>query len=218
MFPLILGLLSVLGYGDAGRRARRRPRCRRSSGSSRATRTPSSQTCSLVQQNSRRCSASSASSGCSGAGAASSPMEFSLGVVIGVRQRSFLRQRAMALAMTILFVVALVITVSVNSLIALPGVVGFRTAGGAPGLVRFMLAIFAGPQPHPSGCANSGPGSSSPARRWRSSHCSGRCTPHFSKALTYGKTFRAGLRARELAVLPGRVHPARRRRQPPARR
>ena len=48
-------------------------------------------------------------------------MEFSLGVVIGVRQRNFLRQRAMALVMTFLFVVALVATVAANSLVALPG-------------------------------------------------------------------------------------------------
>ena len=38
-------------------------------------------------------------------------MEFSLGVVVGVRQRNFLRQRAMALVMTLLFVLALVATV-----------------------------------------------------------------------------------------------------------
>src|ERR1700730_4041374 len=50
-------------------------------------------------------------------------MEFALGVVVGVRQRSFLRQRAMALVMTVLFVVALVVTIGVNSLIVLPGAV-----------------------------------------------------------------------------------------------
>ena len=49
-------------------------------------------------------------------------MEFALGVVVGVRQRSFLRQRAMAIVMTVLFVLALVVTIGVNSLIVLPGV------------------------------------------------------------------------------------------------
>ena len=52
-------------------------------------------------------------------------MEFSLGIIIGARQRSFLRQRAMALGMTILFVVSLVASIGVNALIALPGVVWF---------------------------------------------------------------------------------------------
>lgn len=70
-------------------------------------------------------------------------MEFSLGVVVGVRQRSFLRQRAMALVMTIIFVVAVVATIGVNSLIALPGIIwGFEPAVGLAVWCLFMLAIY----------------------------------------------------------------------------
>jgi membrane protein len=70
-------------------------------------------------------------------------MEFSLGMIIGARQRSFLRQRAMALAMTILFVVSLVTTVGINSLIALPGVVKFvEPLIGLVVWFVFMLAVY----------------------------------------------------------------------------
>jgi membrane protein len=70
-------------------------------------------------------------------------MEFSLGMVIGTRQRPFLRQRGMALVMTILFVVAMVTTVGVSVLIALPGV-GWLIEP-IVGLIvwyAFMLAIY----------------------------------------------------------------------------
>jgi membrane protein len=70
-------------------------------------------------------------------------MEFSLGVVIGVRQRGFLRQRAMALVMTVLFIFVVVATVAVNSLIALPGVIwGFEPLVGLGLWCLFMLAIY----------------------------------------------------------------------------
>ncbi len=70
-------------------------------------------------------------------------MEFALGKVIGARQRSFFRQRAMALAMTILFVVSLVVTVGVNSLIAIPGMVWFfEPLAGLLVWFAFMLAVY----------------------------------------------------------------------------
>jgi membrane protein len=70
-------------------------------------------------------------------------MEFSLGVVIGVRQRNFLRQRAMALVMTFLFVVALVATVAANSLVALPGSIwGLEPLVGLIVWCLLMLAIY----------------------------------------------------------------------------
>ena len=70
-------------------------------------------------------------------------MEFSLGIVIGVPQRSFIRQRAMALVMTILFVVALVVTVGLNSLIVLPGVIWvFEPFAGLVVWCALMLAIY----------------------------------------------------------------------------
>jgi membrane protein len=69
-------------------------------------------------------------------------MEFSLGVMVGVRQRSFLRQRAMALVMTVLFVVALVLAIGI-SLIPLPGVTWlFEPVVGLVVWFAFMLAIY----------------------------------------------------------------------------
>ena len=70
-------------------------------------------------------------------------MEFSLGVIVGVRQRNFLRQRAMALVMTILFVVALVATVAANSLVVLPGSIwGLEPLVGLIVWCLLMLAIY----------------------------------------------------------------------------
>jgi membrane protein len=70
-------------------------------------------------------------------------MEFSLGMVIGTRQRPFLRQRGMALVMTILFVVSMVTTVGVNSLIALPGLGWlFEPVVGLIVWYAFMLAVY----------------------------------------------------------------------------
>jgi membrane protein len=70
-------------------------------------------------------------------------MEFSLGLIIGAGQRGFVRQRAMALAMTIVFVVSLVITIGVTLLIALPGVVWFfEPVVGLLVWLAFMLAVY----------------------------------------------------------------------------
>jgi membrane protein len=70
-------------------------------------------------------------------------MEFALGMVIGARQRSFLRQRGMALVLTILFVVSLVVTVGVNSLVALPGLGKlFEPVIGLLVWYAFMLAVY----------------------------------------------------------------------------
>jgi membrane protein len=70
-------------------------------------------------------------------------MEFSLGKVVGVGQRSFLRQRAMALVMTFVFVVALVATIGVNALIALPGLgFVFEPLIGLLVWFAFMLAVY----------------------------------------------------------------------------
>jgi membrane protein len=70
-------------------------------------------------------------------------MEFSLGMVIGTRQRPFLRQRGMALVMTILFPVSLVTAVGVTSLIALPGAGWlFEPVAGLIVWYAFMLAVY----------------------------------------------------------------------------
>jgi len=70
-------------------------------------------------------------------------MEFSLGMVIGARQRSFVRQRGMAFVMTLLFAVALVASVGVNALIALPGPgFLFEPVIGLAVWFTFMLAVY----------------------------------------------------------------------------
>jgi membrane protein len=70
-------------------------------------------------------------------------MEFSLGMVIGTRQRPFLRQRGMALVMTVLFGVSILATVGVNSLIALPGLGWlFEPVAGLLVWYAFMLAVY----------------------------------------------------------------------------
>jgi membrane protein len=70
-------------------------------------------------------------------------MEFSLGKVIGTRQRSFFRQRGMALVMTILFVVSLVTTVGVNSLVNVGGLGWlFEPVLGLIVWFAFMLAVY----------------------------------------------------------------------------
>jgi membrane protein len=70
-------------------------------------------------------------------------LEFVLGKIVGAQQRAFLRQRAMALAMTAVFVVAIVLAVFVNALAGLVKSVPF--AGpviGAVVWVAFMLTIY----------------------------------------------------------------------------
>jgi membrane protein len=70
-------------------------------------------------------------------------MEFSLGMVIGSRQRSFFRQRGMALVMTIFFAIALVVTIGVNSLVALPGLGWlFEPVVGLVVWYVFMLTVY----------------------------------------------------------------------------
>jgi membrane protein len=143
MFPLILGLLSVLGYAtqSAGARA--------SALSAILGFFPGDSHAELktlfnsVQQNSGLLGIVSVVGLLWSGSSLFTGMEFSLGVVVGVRQRGFLRQRAMALVMTILFVVALVATIGVNSLISLPGIIwGFEPAVGLAVWCLLMLAIY----------------------------------------------------------------------------
>lgn len=70
-------------------------------------------------------------------------VEFSLGMVIGSRQRGFIRQRSMALVMTILFAVSLVSAIGINALIALPGPgILFEPVAGLLVWYAFMLAVY----------------------------------------------------------------------------
>jgi membrane protein len=72
-----------------------------------------------------------------------SSMEFALGRMLDVGQRSFIPQRLMALTMTAVFVVAIVLSVAVNSVLGL--LHGFGFAGpvvGALVWICFALAIY----------------------------------------------------------------------------
>ena len=129
--------------------------------------------------------------------------------MIGVAQRNFLRQRAMALVMTILFIVAIVVTIGINSLIALPGVIwGFEPLAGLVVWCLFMLSIY-----------RLVPNRTYPVRQlWPGVLIAGVAMEvltllwpvytHFSKGSSpFGDGVRARVPARELAVLSRRVHP-----------
>jgi YihY family inner membrane protein len=70
-------------------------------------------------------------------------MEFALGRMIGARQRGFLRQRAMAAVMTLVFVVGIVATIALNGLAAFAdGVPQLAPVLGLLVWVAFMTAIY----------------------------------------------------------------------------
>ena len=70
-------------------------------------------------------------------------MEFALGEMFGTRQREFLRQRLMALTMTGIFVVAIVLTVALNAAVGLVHVVPFLgPLVGALVWIGFMTTIY----------------------------------------------------------------------------
>jgi len=143
MFPLILGLLSIVGL------ATRTPHATASALAAIVAFFPSNAHAELssllteIQKNSGVLGITGIVGLLWSGSSLFTGMEFSLGVIIGARQRSFLRQRAMALVMTILFIVALVATIGANSLIALPGVIwGFEPLVGLVVWCLFMLAIY----------------------------------------------------------------------------
>jgi membrane protein len=142
MFPLILGLLSVLGYATQSTNARSAALSAILGFFPSDAHTALRDLFTSIQQNSGLLGIISVVGLLWSGSSLFTGMEFSLGVVIGVSQRSFIRQRAMALVMTILFVVALVATIGV-SLIALPGIIwGFEPAVGLAVWYAFMLAIY----------------------------------------------------------------------------
>jgi membrane protein len=72
-------------------------------------------------------------------------MEFALGQMFGAGQRDFLRQRAMTLLMTLLFVVVIVLSVVANAVLGLVGVGRLPLAGPLVGVVvwvAFMVVIY----------------------------------------------------------------------------
>ncbi len=143
MFPLILGLLSVLGYATGSESAKAAALSAILGFFPSDAHTELKALFDSIQQNRGLLGIIGVVGLLWSGSSLFTGMEFALGVVVGVRQRSFLRQRAMALVMTILFVVAVVVTIGVNSLIALPGVVwGFEPAVGLVVWCALILAIY----------------------------------------------------------------------------
>ncbi len=143
MFPLILGLLAVLGY------LTRSPDAKTKALNAILAFFPSDAHTELtklfvaVQQHSGLLGIVSILGLVWSGSSLFTGMEFALGRVIGVAQRNFLRQRAMGLVMTTLFIVAIVVTIGINSLIALPGIIwGFEPLAGLVVWSLFMLAIY----------------------------------------------------------------------------
>jgi membrane protein len=143
MFPLILGCLAVLGFATQSSSVSEHVQ------QAILTFFPSDASPALqsafkgVQQHSGLLGAVSVVGLLWSGGSLFTSMEFSLGMVIGTRQRPFLRQRGMALVMTILFGVAIITTVGVNSLIALPGLGWlFEPVAGLIIWYAFMLAVY----------------------------------------------------------------------------
>jgi membrane protein len=141
MFPLVLGLLAIVGY------ATRTPGATQSATTAILGFFPHDAELTMVLDGIQKHAGTLGIVGIIGVLWSGSSlftgMEFSLGIVIGVRQRNFLRQRAMALVMTILFVVALVATVAANSLVVLPGSIwGLEPLVGLIVWCLLMLAIY----------------------------------------------------------------------------
>jgi membrane protein len=141
MFPLVLGLLAIVGY------ASRSPSATQSATSAILGFFPHDTELTMVLGAVQKHAGTLGIVGIIGVLWSGSSlftgMEFSLGIVIGVRQRNFLRQRAMALVMTILFVLALVATVAANSLVVLPGSIwGLEPLVGLIVWCLLMLAIY----------------------------------------------------------------------------
>jgi membrane protein len=143
MFPLILGLLSVLGYATQSASAKAAALSAILGFFPSDAHQQLQDLFTAIQKNSGVLGIISVVGLLWSGSSLFTGMEFSLGVVIGVGQRNFIRQRGMALVMTVVFVVQLVVTIGVNALIALPGINwGFEPAVGLAVWCAFMLAIY----------------------------------------------------------------------------
>jgi membrane protein len=143
MFPLILGLLSILGYATGSKGARNAALSAILGFFPGDAHPELANLFDSIQQNRGLLGVVGVVGLLWSGSSLFTGMEFALGVVVGVGQRSFLRQRAMALVMTVLFVVAVVVTIAVNALIALPGVIwGIEPAVGLVVWCALMLAIY----------------------------------------------------------------------------
>lgn len=143
MFPLILGLLAIVGYATQSQSATKAALTAILGFFPSDAHTELANLFELIQKNRGTLGIISVVGLLWSGSSLFTGMEFALGVVVGVRQRGFLRQRAMALVMTVLFVVALVVTIGVNSLIAVPGVIwGFEPVAGLVVWCALMLAIY----------------------------------------------------------------------------
>jgi len=143
MFPLILGLLAVLGLVTSGPHLRH--------GFINAvfgffpveSRAPLTAALDGVRQHSGLLGVISLAGTLWSGSALFTSMEFALGRVIGAGQRDFLRQRAMTFLMTLLFAIAVVATVFLNSVAAvMQGIPQLAPVLGLVVWLAFMTAIY----------------------------------------------------------------------------
>lgn len=143
MFPLILGSLAILGFVTQSASARATVLAAILGFFPQSAHIELSSAFSGLQHNSGLFSVVSVVGLVWSGSSLFTSMEFALGMVIGARQRTFLRQRGMALVLTVLFAVALVATVGVNALVALPGPGwAFEPLIGLLVWYAFMLAVY----------------------------------------------------------------------------
>jgi membrane protein len=143
MFPLILGLLSILGLMVHDQQTQQRFQAAVLGFFPSDAHGALQQTLTGVRRNAGILGIIGILGMLWSGGSLFTSMEFVLGRMFGARQRDFLRQRLMALAMTIVFVVAIVLSVALNAAVAL--VRGVPFAGpviGALVWIAFMLSIY----------------------------------------------------------------------------
>jgi membrane protein len=143
MFPLILGLLAILGLATSAPDAR----AHFLSATLTFLPTDSRSTISSALDGIRRNSGILGVIGIVGllwsGSSLFSSLEWSLGRMIGSRQRDFLRQKGMALVMTLVFVLAVVASIFLNSAVAIFD--GVPLVGQLAGLLvwlAFMAAVY----------------------------------------------------------------------------
>jgi YihY family inner membrane protein len=143
MFPLILGLLSLLGL------ATHSPSARTSFIDGALTFFPTdarptlTRTLDGIRQNSGVLGVLGIVGLLWSGSSLFTSMEFALGQMVGARPRDFLRQRAMTVVMTVVFVVAVVATIFVNSALSVAhGVAAVGPLAGLAVWLLFMTCIY----------------------------------------------------------------------------
>lgn len=141
MFPLILGLLSIAGFVIRDSTQQARLRGAMIAAFPAEAQAQILQALESAQQNAGLLGILSLAGLVISGSSLFSSMEFALDQIYGLKQRGFIRQKAMALGMMLLFVVALVVAVAANSLVGL--VPGISALGSVVGVLLGALVMIA---------------------------------------------------------------------------